>query len=483
MTRETLDVLIIGAGLSGIGQGCHMTKTCPDKSFAIIEGRDNLGGTWDLFRYPGIRSDSDMFTFGYRFKPWNAAKDIAPGPDILAYLNETVDEYGLREKIRFQSRVTALDWSSTENRWIATVNPVEGEPYEISARFLSSCTGYYDYGKGYLPEWDGYDDYQGQIAHPQQWPENLDYAGKKVVVIGSGATAVTIVPTMAETAAHVTMIQRSPTYIFNVPSADPIAKWLRKLLPNRLAYKLARIKNILLGVYLFSLSKRKPQQVRKYLRKLAVDDLGEDFDVDTHFNPDYDPWDQRLCLIPDGDFYGSLKDGTASIVTEHIDRFTETGIRTKSGETIDADIVVPATGLQIQFGGGMRLSMDGKPVNLSERYVYRGMMLSGIPNLVVTFGYTNASWTLKSDLTADFVCRLVNKMANKGAEVATAVTGDGAIEPGPLVGLNSGYLLRATHLLPKSGAERPWKNYENYILDMLSIRYGKIEDGVLTFSD
>jgi cation diffusion facilitator CzcD-associated flavoprotein CzcO len=424
-----------------------------------------------------------MFTFGYRFKPWNAAKDIAPGPEILAYLNETVDEYGLREKIWFQSRVTALDWSSTENRWIATVNPVEGEPYEISARFVSSCTGYYDYGKGYLPEWDGYDDYQGQIAHPQQWPENLDYAGKKVVVIGSGATAVTIVPTIAETAAHVTIIQRSPTYIFNVPSADPIAKWLRKLLPNRLAYKLARIKNILLGVYLFSLSKRKPQEVRKYLRKMAVDDLGEDCDVDTHFNPDYDPWDQRLCLIPDGDFYGSLKDGTASIVTEHIDRFTETGIRTKSGETIDADIVVPATGLQIQFGGGMRLSMDGKPVNLSERYVYRGMMLSGIPNLVVTFGYTNASWTLKSDLTADFVCRLVNRMANKGAEVATAVTGDGAIEPGPLVGLNSGYLLRATHLLPKSGAERPWKNYENYILDMLSIRYGKIEDGILTFSD
>ena len=424
-----------------------------------------------------------MFTFGYRFKPWNAAKDIAPGPDILAYLNETVDEYGLREKIRFQSRVTALDWSSTENRWIATVNPVEGEPYEISARFVSSCTGYYDYGKGYLPEWDGYDDYQGQIAHPQQWPENLDYAGKKVVVIGSGATAVTIVPTIAETAAHVTMIQRSPTYIFNVPSADPIAKWLRKLLPNRLAYKLARIKNILLGVYLFSLSKRKPQEVRKYLRKMAVDDLGEDCDVDTHFNPDYDPWDQRLCLIPDGDFYGSLKDGTASIVTEHIDRFTETGIRTKSGETIDADIVVPATELQIQLGGGMRVSMDGKPVNLSERYVYRGMMLSGIPNLVVTFGYTNASWTLKSDLTADFVCRLVNRMANKGAEVATAVTGDGAIEPGPLVGLNSGYLLRAAHLLPKSGAERPWKNYENYISDMLSIRYGKIEDGVLTFSD
>ncbi|MDG1970783.1 MAG: NAD(P)/FAD-dependent oxidoreductase, partial [Paracoccaceae bacterium] len=435
------------------------------------------------FRYPGIRSDSDMFTFGYRFKPWNAAKDIAPGPEILAYLNETVDEYGLREKIWFQSRVTALDWSSTENRWIATVNPVEGEPYEISARFVSSCTGYYDYGKGYLPEWDGYDDYQGQIAHPQQWPENLDYAGKKVVVIGSGATAVTIVPTIAETAAHVTIIQRSPTYIFNVPSADPIAKWLRKLLPNRLAYKLARIKNILLGVYLFSLSKRKPQEVRKYLRKMAVDDLGEDCDVDTHFNPDYDPWDQRLCLIPDGDFYGSLKDGTASIVTEHIDRFTETGIRTKSGETIDADIVVPATELQIQFGGGMRLWMDGKPVNLSERYIYRGMMLSGIPNLVVTFGYTNASWTLKSDLTADFVCRLVNRMANKGAEVATAVTGDGAIEPGPLVGLNSGYLLRATHLLPKSGAERPWKNYENYILDMLSIRYGKIEDGILTFSD
>ncbi len=480
--RETLDVLIIGAGLSGIGQGCHMRKTCPDKSFAIIEGRANLGGTWDLFRYPGIRSDSDMFTFGYRFKPWNTAKDIAPGPDILAYLNETVDEYRLREKIRFQSRVTALDWRSTEKRWIATVTPDEGEPYEIAARFVSSCTGYYDYDNGYLPNWDGYDDYQGQIVHPQHWPEDLDYAGKRVAVIGSGATAVTIVPTMAETAAHVTMIQRSPTYIFNVPASDPIAKWLRRLLPNRAAYKLARIKNILLGTYLFSLSKRKPDAVRKYLRKMAVQDLGEGFDVDTHFNPDYNPWDQRLCLIPDGDFYGALRDGTASIVTDHIDRFTENGVLTKSGQMVEADIVVPATGLQIQFGGGMRLSMDGKPVNLSERYVYRGMMLSGIPNLVVTFGYTNASWTLKSDLTADFVCRLVNRMTAKGAEVVAAETGDEPIEPGPLVGLNSGYLLRATHLLPKSGAERPWKNYENYISDMLSIRYGKIEDGVLRLS-
>ena len=482
MTRETLDVLIIGAGLSGIGQGCHMRKTCPDKSFAIIEGRENLGGTWDLFRYPGIRSDSDMFTFGYRFRPWNAAKDIAPGPDILTYLNETVDEYRLREKIRFRSRVTALNWSSADKHWFATVTPEDGAPYEIAAKFVSSCTGYYDYDKGYLPEWDGYDSYKGVIAHPQHWPEDLDYAGKRVAVIGSGATAVTIVPTMAETAAHVTMIQRSPTYIFNVPASDPIAKWLRRLAPNRAAYKLARIKNILLGVYLFSLSKRKPGKVRQYLRKMAIDDLGEDFDVDTHFNPAYDPWDQRLCLIPDGDFYKSLKEGSSSIITDHIDHFTETGVVMKSGAAVEADIIVPATGLQIQFGGGMALSLDSQPVNLADHYVYRGMMLSGIPNLVVTFGYTNASWTLKSDLTADFVCRLVNRMAEKGVGTVTAETGGEAIEPGPLVGLNSGYLLRATHLLPKSGAKRPWKNYENYISDMLSIRYGRIEDGVLNFS-
>lgn len=477
-----MDVLIIGAGISGIGQSCHMTRTCKGKSFAILEGRERLGGTWDLFQYPGIRSDSDMFTFGYRFKPWNAAKDIAPGTDILNYLNETVDEYGLRDKIRFQQRVTALNWSSADQRWIATVEPAASEPYEIAASFVSSCTGYYDYDKGYLPEWDGYDDYEGQIAHPQHWPQDLDYAGKRVAVIGSGATAVTIVPEMAKQAAHVTMIQRSPTYIFNVPASDPVAKWLRRLLPNGAAYKLARIKNILLGIYLFGLSKRKPDQVRKYLRKLAVEELGEDFDVDTHFKPDYDPWDQRLCLIPDGDFYKSLKDGGATVVTDHIDHFTETGVQMKSGKVIEADVVVPATGLQIQFGGGMALSMDGAPVDLSEHYVYRGMMLSGIPNFAVIFGYTNASWTLKADLTADFVCRLVNNMAEKGSAVVTPETGGEAIEPGPLVGLNSGYLLRASHLLPKSGAERPWKNYENYISDMMSIRYGKLEDDTLTYS-
>ncbi|MEL7462679.1 MAG: NAD(P)/FAD-dependent oxidoreductase [Pseudomonadota bacterium] len=481
MRREELDVLIIGAGISGIGQACHMTRTCPNRSFAVLEARERIGGTWDLFRYPGIRSDSDMFTFGFRFRPWKSAKDIAPGPDILAYLNETVDEFGVRDRIRLQSRITALNWSSADKRWFATVAPDEGEPYEIAARFVSSCTGYYDYEQGYLPEWEGYGDYAGTIAHPQHWPEDLDYAGKRVLVIGSGATAVTIVPSMAETAAHVTMLQRSPTYIFSRPAEDAVAKWLNKLLPWRAAWKLSRIKNVLLGIYIWTLSKWRPAMVRKFLRKMAEDELPEGFDVDAHFNPAYDPWDQRLCLIPDGDFYRSIREGKASVVTDHIERFTATGVATKGGETIEADIVVPATGLQIQFLGGIVATMDGAPINPAEHMVYRGMMLSNIPNFAVTFGYSNSSWTLKADLTADFVCRLVNRMHEGGYEVVRPALAPGTKGDTPLVSLSSGYLKRAEALLPKGTDKRPWKNYENYIADMLSIRHGKMEDGVLTF--
>ncbi|MGD1884802.1 MAG: flavin-containing monooxygenase [Paracoccaceae bacterium] len=481
MARESIDVLVIGAGISGIGQGCHLTRTCKDRSFAIIESRSDLGGTWDLFKYPGIRSDSDMFTFGYRFKPWDSPKDIAPGDKILTYLNETVDEYGLREKIRFQSRVTALNWSSADKHWIATVAPNDGDPYEIAAKFVSSCTGYYDYENGYLPDFDGYEDFNGKIIHPQHWPEDLDYAGKRVVVIGSGATAITLVPAMADRAGHVTLLQRSPTYIFSRPGEDGIANALRRLLPATWAHKLSRIKSILLGSYIYWISKRKPDRVRSYLRKMAKTELSPDIDVDKHFNPAYNPWDQRLCLSPDGDFYKSLRSGEASIVTDQIDRFTETGVLTQSGEHLDADIIVTATGLQIQFCGGMEISMDGEPVRAADKFVYRGMMLSGVPNLAVVFGYTNASWTLKAELTADFVCRLINRMRQKGGEVVMADT-DCPIDHGALLGLNSGYLLRAADLLPKSGTKRPWKNFENYIQDMLSIRYGKIEDGVLTIS-
>jgi cation diffusion facilitator CzcD-associated flavoprotein CzcO len=481
MAREYIDVLVIGAGISGIGQGCHLARTCKDRSFAIIESRANLGGTWDLFKYPGVRSDSDMFTFGYRFKPWGSPKDIAPGEEILNYLNETVEEYSLREKIRFQSRVTSLDWSSTDKHWIATVAPNDGDPYEIAAKFVSSCTGYYDYENGYLPDFKGYDDFNGQIIHPQHWPEDLDYAGKRVVVIGSGATAITLVPAMADSAEHITLLQRSPTYIFSRPGADAVANTLQRFLPAAWAHKLSRMKSILLGSYIYWISKRKPDRVRSYLRKMAKAELSPDIDVDKHFNPAYDPWDQRLCLSPDGDFYASLRSGAASIVTDHIDRFTETGVLTKSGEHLDADIIVTATGLQIQFCGGMEISMDGEPVKAADKLVYRGMMLSGVPNLAVVFGYTNASWTLKAELTADFICRLVNRMFKKGADVVMAET-DVPHDHGALLGLNSGYLLRAADLLPKSGTKKPWKNYENYIQDMLSIRYGKIEDGVLKIS-
>ncbi|MEX0338639.1 MAG: flavin-containing monooxygenase [Arenibacterium sp.] len=481
MERENLDVLIIGAGISGIGQGCHLVQKRPGTSFAIIEARKRLGGTWDLFRYPGIRSDSDMFTFGYRFRPWKSPKDIAPGPDILAYLDETVDEYGLRDRIRLQTRVTSLNWSSAEKRWIAVLQPDEGEAYEIAARFVVSCTGYYNYDHGHLPEFEGYDDFNGVIAHPQHWPEDLDYAGKRVIVIGSGATAVTIVPTMAETAAHVTMLQRSPSYVFSRPGVDKFADILRRVLPWRWAYKLSRIKNVLLSIYLYNVSQRKPDKIRAYLRKLAVDELGEDFDVDTHFNPSYGPWDQRLCLIPDGDLYKALKSDRADIVTDHVDRFTQTGLRTKSGRDIDADIIVPATGLQIQFGGGMEVSLDGQALNPAEHLVYRGMMVSNVPNLAVTFGYTNASWTLKADLTADYVCRLLTQMDKRGVEVVTPKLDAMPDKTQPLVGLQSGYLLRAEHMLPKSGLDSPWKNHENYISDMMSIRYGKFDDGVLAF--
>jgi monooxygenase len=481
MERETLDVLIVGAGISGIGQGCHLVQKRPGTSFVLIEAREAIGGTWDLFRYPGIRSDSDMFTFGYRFRPWNSPRDIAPGPDILSYLSETVEEYGLRDRLRLNSRVTALNWSSADNRWIARISPTGGAAYEIAARFVVSCTGYYNYESGYLPEFEGYDEYEGVIAHPQHWPKDLDHSGKRVLVVGSGATAVTLVPTMAETAAHVTMLQRSPSYVFSRPAVDKFADGLRRVLPWRWAYKLSRVKNVLLGIYLYNVSQRKPDRIRQYLRKLALDELGPDFDVDTHFNPSYGPWDQRLCLIPDGDLFRSLKEGRASIVTDHVERFTPTGIRTRSGRQIDADIIVPATGLQVQFGGGMNVTIDGTPLVPADHLVYRGMMMSNVPNFAVTFGYTNASWTLKADLTADYVCRLLDQMEKRDVKTVTPVLEKMPDDTQPLVGLQSGYLLRAQHMLPKSGTESPWKNHENYISDMLSIRYGSFNDGVLAF--
>ncbi|MCB9592207.1 MAG: NAD(P)/FAD-dependent oxidoreductase [Sandaracinaceae bacterium] len=480
---EHVDVLIIGAGISGIGAACHLRMKNPGTTFTILEGREAIGGTWDLFRYPGIRSDSDMYTFGYSFKPWVEDQDIATGDAILRYLNETVDEHGLRKHIRFGHRVQKVAWSSADKRWVATVQRVEdGSTFELASDFLLTCTGYYDYERGHQPDFEGLGDYRGSVVHPQHWPQDLDYAGKKVLVVGSGATAVTLVPSMAKTAGHVTMLQRSPTYIFSRPAVDPIAKGLRAVLPSKAAYGLTRIKNIGLQRFAYALARRAPQKVRANLREMAVQSLGPDFDVDLHFNPTYDPWDQRVCLIPDDDLYASLREGTASVVTDTIERFTETGVRLASGETIEADVVVLATGLELQFLGGMQMVVDGQPIESGELVSYRGLMFGDVPNWVAVLGYTSASWTLKADLASEFVCRLLGYMKEHGYDTVVPRLGDEPMAKTPIMGkLTSGYVKRAADKMPKQGAKAPWLNHDNYLRDVVSIKLGGIDDGVLEF--
>ena len=480
---EHLDVLIIGAGISGIGAGCHLTMKNPDRSFAIMEGRGAIGGTWDLFRYPGIRSDSDMHTFGYAFRPWVEDRDIATGDSILKYLQDTVAAYKLNDKIRFGHRVTRVEWLSAENKWVADVTQTETETsFQISCNFLLSCTGYYNYKAGHLPEFKDYDSFQGTIAHPQHWPQDLDYSGKRVVIIGSGATAVTLVPAMSADAAHVTMLQRSPTYVISRPGEDAMAMKLRRWFPSKIAYRLARIKNIGISIYMYSLCQRKPEKIRAYLRGLTKKAVGPDIDVDVHFKPTYNPWDQRLCLIPDSDLFKVLRKGDASIVTDHIDRFTETGIKLKSGQELEADIIVPATGLAIQFMGGMEMFMDGKKLSSGDMVGYKGMLFRDIPNFSALMGYTNASWTLKVDLTCDYMCRLLNYMKKRGYKTVAPTAEDGEITPEPMIGLKSGYILRAADMMPKQGAKAPWRNKNSYLSDLMAIRYSKINDGVLSFN-
>lgn len=478
--REHLDVLIIGAGLSGICAGARMMMQRRGDSFAILEARDTLGGTWDLFRYPGVRSDSDMFTFGFRFRPWTEGKDIASADAILNYLNETVDAYDLRRRIRYGHQVTKINWSPYDAQWQIDVTTSDGSARALSCRYLMICSGYYSYDHPYQPDFPGFETYEGVVAHPQHWPEGLDYAGKSVLVIGSGATAVTIVPEMAKTATSVTMLQRSPSYVAIRPSVDAMAQFAMRYLPATWAHKLARVKNILLGVFFYYLAQSRPAYVKRNLMKEVRAAVGPDIDVETHFNPTYDPWDQRVCLVPDADLFKALKSRRAEIVTDHIDTFTPTGVVTRSGQTIDADIVVPATGLQIQFLGGAEMTLDHQPINLNEMTVYRGMMLSDVPNLAVVFGYTNASWTLKADLTCEYVMRLLNYMDEKDISVVTPVADEDMIRK-PLVKLEAGYILRAHGDLPKQGDKSPWRNSENYISDMLSIRYGRFDDGVLAF--
>lgn len=478
---EHFDVLIVGAGISGIGAACHLTKKSPNHSFAILEGRENLGGTWDLFRYPGIRSDSDMYTLGYSFKPWTEKNAIADGDKILDYLNETVDENGFRDKIRFRHKVLRSNWSAADNRWHVEAVLGEDEKVTFSCNYLFMCSGYYNYDQGYMPDFEGVEAFKGPIIHPQKWDQGLAYSGKKVIVIGSGATAVTLVPSMAKDAAHVTMLQRSPTYVVSRPAADKIALFLKKWLSAKIAYKLVRTKNVLMTIFMYNLARKKPEGFKAKLLEMVREEMGPDYDVDTHFTPSYKPWDQRLCLVPDADLFDCIKNGSASVVTNHIERFTEKGILLKSGETLEADIIVPATGLRLQSLGGMELAVNDKTVDISKTTNYKGMSLSNVPNFAWTVGYTNASWTLKADLTADYVCRLLNHMEKNGYQNCTPVLrGDEAGEA-PLLDFTSGYIQRSIADLPKQGAVPPWKNHQNYIADLMHLKFEKVDDGIMNF--
>lgn len=475
---EHFDVVVVGAGISGIGAGYFLQRDCPDRSYVILEGRARTGGTWDLFRYPGIRSDSDMYTLGYSFKPWTQAKAIADGPAILAYLDETAREHGIDRHIRTDHRVVAASWSTPDARWTVTVERgAAKERVEFTCNFLFMCSGYYKYDAGYLPEFAGREDFAGTIVHPQHWPQGLDYAGKRVVVIGSGATAVTLVPELAKTAAQVTMLQRSPTYIVSRPAEDGIANWLRRWLPGRLAYRLTRIKNIAMGQLFYRLARRNPDKTRDKIVAMVRDELGPDYDVETHFTPRYNPWDQRICLVPDADLFAAIRDGKAAVVTDHIDRFERDGIRLKSGALLPADIIVTATGLDLQLMGGVPFTVDGARVDPAQSLGYKAMMYSDIPNLASSFGYTNASWTLKSDLTCAYVCRLLNAMERRGMRQVTPRVG-AEVTREAFLDFTSGYVQRAIDRFPKQGDKRPWRVHQNYTLDLIDLKFGGIDAGM-----
>jgi monooxygenase len=483
MDAEHVDVLIVGAGLSGVGAGYHLQAECPGKTYAILEARDAIGGTWDLFRYPGIRSDSDMYTLGYRFKPWSNAKAIADGSSIREYVRETAAEHGIDRHIRFRHRVVGASWSSEEARWTVEAERTDtGETVVLKCGFVFMCSGYYRYDEGYTPSFEGTERFPGPIVHPQHWPQDLDCTGKRVVVIGSGATAVTLVPALAETAAHVTMLQRSPSYIVSLPAEDPIAGFLRRFLPLRAAYTVVRWKNVLLTMASFQLSRRRPRLMKAIVRKGVERALPPGYDIDRHFKPTYNPWDQRLCLVPNGDLFKAIRDGRASVATDRIERFTERGVKLGSGEELEADVVVTATGLNLLALGGMEIVVDGREVRLPETVSYKGMMLSGVPNLAVALGYTNASWTLKCDLTCEYVCRLLNHMDANGYRQCTPRLNDPTVKPEPFIDFNSGYILRSIDKFPRQGSKPPWRLYQNYARDIMTLRFGSVEDGAMEFS-
>ncbi|MEP1472973.1 MAG: NAD(P)/FAD-dependent oxidoreductase [Halieaceae bacterium] len=484
MTDVDFDVMIVGAGLSGIGAACHLQRECPGKSYAVLEARESIGGTWDLFRYPGIRSDSDMHTLGYKFKPWRGGKSLADGPAIKRYVEEAADEYGVVPNIKFGHKVRQADWSSEDACWQVTAETTAGDSVMFRAKYLMMCSGYYDYAEPYQPDFPGQESFAGKLIHPQHWPEDLDYAGKKVVVIGSGATAVTLIPAMAEAVESIVMLQRSPTYIASRPARDKFANFLRKVLPENWAYAFTRWKNVMWQNWFYKMTRTKPEKMKERLLNQVREELGPDYDVDKHFTPSYNPWDQRLCLVPDNDLFEAIRSNKASVVTDEIEQFTEDGITLKSGEQLKADIVISATGLSMISLGKARFSVDGELVNFADTWTYRGAMYSGVPNLVSTFGYINASWTLRADIIAEFFCRMIQHVDSTGTEMVTPRLRPEDADMKPrlwIEGFPSGYMQRGLGQYPKQGDREPWTNPQIYLQEKKFFLTGTLEDGVLQY--
>jgi cation diffusion facilitator CzcD-associated flavoprotein CzcO len=482
MSTQHFDIIIIGAGLSGIDAACHFKMKCHNKTFTIFEGRSNIGGTWDLFKYPGIRSDSDMHTFSYSFKPWNYHKSISDAETILKYLKETAEEYDLDKHIQFDSLIQKISWSSKDKKWtVKGGNKIDNSEIVATCSFIMVCTGYYDYEEGYTPKYEGLEKYKGQFVHPQKWTTDIEYENKNVVVIGSGATAVTIIPSLARKTKHITMLQRSPTYVISQPLFDPFAKYAHKILPSKAAHFLARWKNILRDMFLFRMSKKNPDNVKKYIKGKIENVLGKEYDIDTHFNPKYNPWDERLCSVPDNDLFNAIKNKECTVVTDHIETFTEKGILLKSGKKLEADLIISATGLSLKLAGGMEVEVDGEIVIFSNKLNYKGSMVQDIPNLAAIIGYTNAAWTLKADLVCLYVCRLLNYMDDQGFNYCVPRLDDDTIKPIPIIDFSSGYILRSMDKLPKQGDKFPWKLNQNYLKDRKILKHQKIEDDILKF--
>ncbi len=479
---EHFDIVIIGAGLSGIDAACHFKMKTPKKTFTIFEGRSGIGGTWDLFKYPGIRSDSDMHTFSYRFKPWTHKKTISDAATIMDYLQETVTEYDIEKHIQYNHNIEELSWSSKSQLWTVTgLNKATGKPIQVTCNFLMSCTGYYDYEEGYTPDYTGVENFKGKFVHPQKWTADIEYENKNVVVIGSGATAVTLIPSMAQKAKHITLLQRSPSYILSRPTYDKFAGRVHKYLPAKPAHFLARWKGILQSMYLYDIARKNPKGVKKYIQNEIKKVLGKEYAVDVHFNPKYNPWDERLCAVPDNDLFHTIKEGKCTMVTDHIDSFTENGIRLQSGQELEADLVVSATGLKLKVVGGINVVVDGEKIDTGKVLTYKGVMLQDVPNFATIIGYTNASWTLKADLACSYICRLLKYMDRKKLKSCVPRLLDAKIETVPMIDFSSGYVKRGIDKMPKQGNQFPWKLHQNYVKDLITLRYKKIADDCLVF--